>query len=263
MPLTADTSLAQALRADPDLARRLADGLGPDNPLSRMLAACTVPAGRIHLADAAAIAGIPPARLLALAGAAPDSDPSTAPPPPPAGDWFARAEWSGAPAVDVRPLLAAGRDPFAVVMQAADAVPPGGYLILDAPFDPAPLRRVLAGKGLMSQGRPVTREHWRICFHRDGGPADDDATALPALRRPGEVWDEGGTAHIDVRGLTPPGPMTAVLRLIEAGTVREIAVHHDRDPVLLYPELEERGWQCVSKETHGAEVRLLLRPVDD
>ncbi|WP_431857192.1 DUF2249 domain-containing protein [Azospirillum sp.] len=262
MPLTADTSLAQALRADPGLADRLAEGLGPDNALSRLLESGNVPAGRIHLADAAAIAGVPVERLLELAGAAPAAPPAPAPAPA-ANDWFAQAERTGAATVDVRPMLAEGRDPFAAVLQAADAVPPGGYLILEAPFDPAPLRRVLAGKGLMSQGRPAGPGHWRICFHRDGGPPDDSDIGLPTLRKPGEAWREGDVMHIEVRGLVPPGPMTAVLRLIEAGEAQEIVVHHDRDPMLLYPELEERAWECVRKTTHGDEIRLLLRPIAD
>ena len=50
MILTAETSLAQALRADTGLAGRLADALGPANPLSALLAGGNVPAGRIHVA---------------------------------------------------------------------------------------------------------------------------------------------------------------------------------------------------------------------
>lgn len=268
MTFTADTSLAKALGADPGLADRLTGRLGPDNALSRLLAAGNVPTGRIHFADAAAIAGLPVDTLLGLANAPAAAAPAPAAAPPPAAaasgnDWYAQAERSGAAALDVRPLLAEGRDPFAAVLEAAAAVEPGGFLILDAPFDPAPLRRVLAGKGLMSVGRPVEPGHWRIVFRRDGSAADDAVLGLPTLRKPGETWREGAALHIEVRGLTPPGPLTAVLRLIEAGDVEEILVHHDRDPMLLYPELEERGWECVTKTTHGNEVRLLLRPIDE
>jgi len=267
MPFTADTSLAQALRADPGLADRLTGRLGPDNALSRLLAADNVPMGRIRFADAAAIAGLPVAGLLALADgpAAPAPAPATLPLPAAAAesgnDWFAQAERNGAATLDVRPLLAEGRDPFAEVLQAADAVAPGGFLILDAPFDPAPLRRVLAGKGLMSVGRQAGPGHWRIAFRRDGSAPDDALLGLPTLRKPGETWREGDALHIEARGLTPPGPLTAVLRLIEGGAAAEIISHHDRDPMLLYPELEERGWECVSKDTRGDEVCLQLRPI--
>lgn len=285
MPFHADTSLAEALRADPGLADRLLGLLGPDNALSRLLAAGRLPAGRIHLSDAAAIAEVPVETLLALVGGAataepappsrpamPAPDPLPAPVPAPilapipapipANDWFAQAERNCAAQIDVRPMLAEGRDPFAAVIKAAAGVEPGAFLILDAPFDPAPLRRVLADKGLMSVGRPIGPDHWRICFRREGC-APEAEPQQATLRKPGETWREGDAVHIDVRGMTPPGPLTAVLRVVESGETEEIVVHHDRDPMLLYPELEERRWECVTKSTHGDEVRLLLRPLRD
>ncbi|HYG86376.1 MAG TPA: DUF2249 domain-containing protein [Azospirillum sp.] len=263
MPIHADTSLAEALRADPGMTDRLVALLGPDNALSRLIAAGHLPAGRIHFSDAAAIAEVPVEKLLELAGESAQPEPEPAPPPaaPTAGnDWFAQAEQNCAVQIDVRPMLAEGRDPFTVVVKAAAAVEAGAFLILDAPFDPAPLRRVLANKGLMSVGRPVGPGHWRICFRRDGSTPDSEPQQ-PTLRKPGETWREGKAIHIEVRGMMPPGPLTAVLRLIESGETDEILVHHDRDPMLLYPELEERGWECVKKSTQGDEVRLLLRPV--
>ncbi|WP_051340971.1 DUF2249 domain-containing protein [Azospirillum halopraeferens] len=176
-------------------------------------------------------------------------------------DWFVQAERHCGEALDVRPLLARGQDPFARVMEASDRVEPGAFLILDAPFDPAPLRRVLAGKGFTSLGREVAPGHWRICFRRDGGE-EAGAAAGPAapVRLPGETWREGHVTHIDLRGLAPPGPLTAVLRLVDGGEAEMIMVHHDRDPALLYPELEARGWECMARQNHGDEIRLILRP---
>jgi hypothetical protein len=260
-PLSASTLLSDALRADPGAAVRVAEALGEGNALGRLLGAHRLPA-LIRMDDAAIIAGIPVERLIALVQG--EAAPSVPSPPPaastaPAHDWFAQAEENCGARLDVRPLLAQGQDPFAAVMKASTQVPPGTFLILDAPFDPAPLRRVLAGKGFMSVGRELTPGHWRICLKRDGGSADAAAPAAP-VRMPGETWREGGALHIEVRGLAPPGPMTAVIRLIEQGEAGPIVVHHDRDPMLLYPELEERAWDCVDKHTDGGEVRLTLRP---
>ena len=75
-------------------------------------------------------------------------------------------------------------------------------------------------------------------------------------------WEEGGATHIDVRGLPPPQPLVAILRLVQASAGRgALVVHHDRDPQLLYPELAERGWQAERIPGEPGEVRLLLRPV--
>lgn len=58
-----------------------------------------------------------------------------------------------------------------------------------------------------------------------------------------EVWQQGDAFHIDVRGLVPPQPMIAVLSLLNSEEVRDrIIVHIDREPIYLFPELEERGW---------------------
>ncbi len=56
-------------------------------------------------------------------------------------------------------------------------------------------------------------------------------------------WQEGGQAHIDVRGLPAPQPLVAILRL-----VRSLPRGHVGDGAsrprsgLLYPELAELGW---------------------
>lgn len=50
--------------------------------------------------------------------------------------------------LDVRPLLAAGQEPFGVIMSAVDAVTqPGDQLVLLAPFEPMPLYEVLERHG--------------------------------------------------------------------------------------------------------------------
>lgn len=49
--------------------------------------------------------------------------------------------------LDVRPILASGQEPFAAVMQAAEALGPGETLRLIAPFRPVPLMSLLRNRG--------------------------------------------------------------------------------------------------------------------
>jgi uncharacterized protein (DUF2249 family) len=66
--------------------------------------------------------------------------------------------------------------------------------------------------------------------------------------------------HIDVRGAPPPQPLVEILRLV--GSLHDattVTVHHDRDPVMLYPELAQIGWEAERLEAGAGEVRLLLR----
>ena len=72
-------------------------------------------------------------------------------------------------------------------------------------------------------------------------------------------WVDADGAHIDVRGLAPPQPLLHILQWVEQGDAAVIVVHHDRDPLLLYPELAERGWLAERIDGAPGEVRLRLR----
>ena len=72
-------------------------------------------------------------------------------------------------------------------------------------------------------------------------------------------WQAADGNHIDVRGLQPPEPMVAIIALLERpGTQDRVIVHHDREPIFLYPELTDRGWSHEIIEGEPGEVRLLL-----
>ena len=163
--------------------------------------------------------------------------------------------------LDLRPILASGTDPLTWVVQDAGRLPSGGRMELLAPFNPLPLRRVLGQMGFSSQAGKQNDGSWRVLLTRDGkglveiAPGPDDCAGLPAGA---PVWLDGEVRHIDVRGLAMPLPMLAILRLVGSLAGDEtVIVHHDRDPVFLYPELAEIGWSlepCGS----GAEGELLF-----
>jgi hypothetical protein len=72
--------------------------------------------------------------------------------------------------------------------------------------------------------------------------------------------------HIDVRGLAPPEPMRAILQLIDGEEIETVLIAHlDREPIFLYPELNERGWRFeilpATDETPSSEDEVLLRMV--
>jgi Uncharacterized conserved protein (DUF2249) len=76
---------------------------------------------------------------------------------------------------------------------------------------------------------------------------------------PGRHWQESDGLHIDVRGLDPPDPMVAILgQLDHPGQTGPVTVHHDRQPIYLFPELAERGWACRQIPGDTGEIRLFL-----
>ncbi|MFO0987104.1 MAG: DUF2249 domain-containing protein [Alphaproteobacteria bacterium] len=53
--------------------------------------------------------------------------------------------------------------------------------------------------------------------------------------------------------------MLAILRLLEQPDCDpSVIVHHEREPVFLYPELAERGWRHEIVDGDVGEVRLRL-----
>lgn len=72
-------------------------------------------------------------------------------------------------------------------------------------------------------------------------------------------WQEGDELHLDLRGLVPPQPLVSILRLLRALDAQtDLIVHLDRDPVLLYPELEALQRHAVPLDGAAGEVRLRL-----
>lgn len=254
---TAETVVAEAIAADPGVIDRLV-AFNPTFKKLRNPVLRKVMARLVNFGDAAKVAGVPLAALLAAANG--EAPPAAAAPSEPVGDapaWIADAEAKASARLDVRPLLAAGEEPLGAIMRAAATVKAGEYLVLDAPFDPAPLRRVLANKGFAAHPHCLAADHWRVYFRREGRAAEGAPaeTAAEGAR----IWREGDGMHIDVRGLAPPQPMLAILKLIEAADTGDVViVHHEREPVFLFPELAERRWAHETLINEPGEVRLRL-----
>jgi hypothetical protein len=162
-------------------------------------------------------------------------------------------------ALDVRPLLAGGEDPLGAILEAADGVGFGGFLVIDAPFNPSPLRRILAARGFSSYGRRLSGVHWRIYFHLNGAAEWEHDSDVAVMDEGAMVWREEDGLHIDVRKLPQPQPMRAILQLIDSDpALASLVVHHERNPHFLLPELAERGWRVVRVIEEFQDVRLWL-----
>jgi len=155
--------------------------------------------------------------------------------------------------LDVREDIRAGREPFARIMDTVKALGAGDALVLRAPFEPAPLYKVLGGRGFAHWTERLGADDWRVWFYRgDAGPAPVTTTNDVA-------------SALDVRGLEPPLPMVRVLeRLDTLAPGGRLTVLHDRRPILLYPQLEARGLRHATDEPAPGLVRIVIeRPAED
>lgn len=79
------------------------------------------------------------------------------------------ASWKldAAETLDVRPVLAEGGEPFVEILEAAERITAGQSLVLIAPFEPAPLYGVLAGRGFSHATEHVGADEWVVRFTRE------------------------------------------------------------------------------------------------
>ena len=68
--------------------------------------------------------------------------------------------------VDARPILAAGGEPFATIMDAVATLPDGQPLVILAPFEPVPLEGVLGEQGFTYDAVELGNGDWRVTFSR-------------------------------------------------------------------------------------------------
>ena len=262
MAYSEDTVVAEIIKEDPGVVERLVAVNPSFNKLKNPIFRKTI-ARFVTLGDVAKVTGMPLEKVLATANNVPFTrDATTQAPalPPEQPSWIDTIDVTRAAHLDVRPLLKRGEEPLGDIMRLAGPMKVGQAFILEAPFDPAPVRRILAGKGFISHPVCLSADHWQITFLRNGDatpPAVRDESDAPADSV--RTWQEDGVMHIDVRGLEPPQPMLAVLELIESADAGDtIIVHHEREPLFLYPELEERNWSHQVIDGESGEVRLQL-----
>jgi len=67
---------------------------------------------------------------------------------------------------DVRPLLARGEEPFALIRKRVDALGAGEGVTIIAPFMPAPLIELLKSEGFASSLERRTDGGWAVSFWR-------------------------------------------------------------------------------------------------
>lgn len=64
-------------------------------------------------------------------------------------------------------------------------------------------------------------------------------------------WRDTDGVHLDLRGLESPEPMIAILTEIDGPGDDAVIAHMDREPIFLYPEIDERDWTWQLCDSEG------------
>jgi uncharacterized protein (DUF2249 family) len=164
--------------------------------------------------------------------------------------------------LDVRPILSNGGEPFPEIMKAVASLKSGQGLRLLATFKPVPLFSVMQKKGYAHTEKELGKGDWEVVFTPEGVAAPEPAPATAAAG-PGQDDSRSWPApshSLDNRGMMPPEPMVITLETLENMAPGEVLEGlYDRDPLLLYPELQTRGHQAHCEKTGASEYRVLIR----
>lgn len=255
-----DWKISKVLEEYPELLETLADSHSAfgklRNPLIRK-----VQSKLVTVQQAAGIAGMDPAELLnrlnTAVGHEAIAQPASLADEPTAG----RPSWVDSVTIsrelDVRPMLARGEEPFKAINQAASTIPVGEALSLRSPFDPIPLRDVLAKQGFEAHtsgaGDDWTTLFYRVREARAAKPVPTGDTGAPITAE----------VTIDVSELVPPEPMMKILAALDnLPDGGQLTVHHVRRPMHLYPRLDEMGYAHTTFELGPDKVELVItKPV--
>lgn len=158
--------------------------------------------------------------------------------------------------LDVRPVIELGKDPFLDIMGAVKGLNTDEILLIINSFEPIPLYTVLAKKGF-KHWTDKDNDTFSIYFYKDTEAVQ--VKNYPEQKTLSEESDYEKVIEVDVRELVPPEPMIKILETlskVDENTV--LLVHHHREPMMLYPKLEERGYEAVSNKIEEDYFKVVI-----
>ncbi len=164
--------------------------------------------------------------------------------------------------LDVRTLIASGKDPLNLITSTVKMLKAGQVLKIINSFEPIPLIRLLEKQGFEVYADVINDDLVETWFYKKMIVAEN--VSSPGNNAEGN-WEEilqrfeAKLQTIDVRQLEMPLPMVNILEALDklpAGNA--LLVQHKRIPVFLLPELAERNFEYRIKEISDGDVRLLI-----
>ncbi len=158
--------------------------------------------------------------------------------------------------LDVRPILNSGRDPFLDIMKKVKDLKDDQVLMLINFFEPVPLYTVLGKKGF--EHYTIKEENkFKVYFFRK---ETETQKSLDSHQSIDSIQSEfSKVIELDVRELPPPEPMIKILEtLSQVDENTLLLVHHHREPLMLYPKIEERGYEAISNKINDNYYKVLI-----
>jgi len=158
---------------------------------------------------------------------------------------------------DVRPIISGGKDPLKFILAKVKELKNDEVLLLINSFEPVPLYDVLGEKGYAHKTEKEG-ETFKIYFYKDSNlniveeEKSDNNDEI-------NIADFENIVEIDVRGLEPPEPMIKTLEtLSNIDDKSALLMRHHREPLMLYPKLEERGYRAFCTKINDNYFKIVI-----
>lgn len=169
--------------------------------------------------------------------------------------------------LDVRPILAANKDPLKTILSAINNLKANEGLKLINSFEPVPLINLLREKGFdYTIVKPDP--HTVITYFNRADSVLQAKIDLPEVKVSADMesfdrmlmqFPAEEIKYIDVRNLEMPTPMVTILESLgELKKGGALFVYHKKRPVFLLPELEKRGYKYLFKDMAEGNVNILI-----
>lgn len=160
--------------------------------------------------------------------------------------------------LDVRPIIDSGKDPFLDIMAKVKTLKDDEIFHLINSFEPIPLYSVLENKGF---------NHWtekagnvfNVFFYNETKTGYGKKEIEDSEVQKVDASEYEKVIELDVRELSPPEPMMKILENITSVDDKTVmVVHHHREPMMLYPKLEERGYSAITNKINDNYYKVVI-----
>ncbi len=164
--------------------------------------------------------------------------------------------------LDVRPVIASGKDPLNIITEKVKSIKIGQVLKIINSFKPVPLMLLLEKQGFGVYADVINDNLVETYFYKqtitNNNSLEENINATKGWEETIQKFHDK-LQTIDVRLLEMPLPMLAILEALEnLPEDKALFVYHKRIPVYLLPELAERKFDYRIKQIKDGEVQMLI-----
>jgi uncharacterized protein (DUF2249 family) len=165
--------------------------------------------------------------------------------------------------LDVRPIIDSGKDPLKDILLKIKELNTGKVLVIKNSFEPIPLYTLLGKKGFLHwtekrESDSHENSYYEVYFYKGTDENIEESLSYDSSKEIDEN-DFENIIEVDVHELQPPEPMMKILENLNRVDEKTVMkVFHHREPVLLYPKLEERGYHAFCRKIGNENYKILI-----